>query len=374
MTGAFALLQAWWNAPSEYRWILDYLESRGILRPVKILIGAGVAAMGVIPAAILDSPAGPMSAASRTVNLLVSAVAIGWLLFWWFGPWPSPVVSTSFVVCADIGVTVVCLQTSNHLVGMFGLMTLVLVGAYATFFHGARALAVHLSCALISILLLGVLLASGREGDLPLAVVTGLVAYFVVVFIPPFLHIGFWVLRADAVDSLNDPLTGLLNRRGLQRSARNIVTADSAADDAQLVMIAIDLDRFKDVNDTLGHVVGDEVLIRTGHRIKSVVRGSAVVARLGGEEFVVVDIVPLSAVRDLAERIRVAIAAPANRAHVTASLGVAAAPAAEWLRTALPQTRELDALLARADRAMYRAKHNGRNAVVVDDALVLDPD
>lgn len=96
------------------------------------------------------------------------------------------------------------------------------------------------------------------EGDLPLAVVTGLVAYFVVVFIPPFLHIGFWVLRADAVDSLNDPLTGLLNRRGLQRS-RNIVTADSAADDAQLVMIAIDLDRFKDVNDTLGHVVGDEI-------------------------------------------------------------------------------------------------------------------
>ncbi|MFB9377107.1 diguanylate cyclase domain-containing protein [Kineococcus gynurae] len=148
----------------------------------------------------------------------------------------------------------------------------------------------------------------------------------------------------------HDQLTGLLSRRGLAEPLDRAATG--AAPAAQTAVLFIDLDGFKAVNDAFGHAAGDELLVAAARRLRRSVREDDVVARTGGDEFVVV----MSALSDAheaeatAERIRVAIARPfalaAGPAHLGASTGVVVTPT--------PRTAE--ALLAEADAAMYAAK------------------
>jgi diguanylate cyclase (GGDEF)-like protein len=132
-----------------------------------------------------------------------------------------------------------------------------------------------------------------------------------------------------------------------------------ARSDGDGTVIVLDLDRFKQVNDTFGHQAGDQVLGRVGDTMRSVVRGEDLVARFGGEEFVI-----LMAGRDratgaaLAERIRAALSEVdwepiASGLNVTISAGVAEGP--------LAGVREL---LRLADTALYEAKRSGRDRVV----------
>ena len=124
----------------------------------------------------------------------------------------------------------------------------------------------------------------------------------------------------------------------------------------ELCVIAIDLDGFKGINDRFGHQAGDEVLVRTSRRISETVRQSALVARTGGEEFVVVERSPAAAAGVIGERIRDAIRAAAHP-PVTASIGVAATAGRDGISFQ-------DALRA-ADAAMYQAKREGGDRVVI---------
>jgi len=123
----------------------------------------------------------------------------------------------------------------------------------------------------------------------------------------------------------------------------------------------VDLDRFKEVNDTLGHTVGDEVLRESARRLLACVRRSDTVARMGGDEFTV--IIPAiddgdAIVATVAERVREALAQPyqvENRIiTISASVGVVFYPR---------DGDDIEALLRNADVAMYRAKDRGRDAV-----------
>lgn len=150
-----------------------------------------------------------------------------------------------------------------------------------------------------------------------------------------------------------DPLTGALNRRGLDDALDRLVIAPPFS-----VALA-DLDRFKDVNDTHGHGVGDEVLQHAVSVLGAVVRGSDAVVRWGGEEILLaLPGTALEQARQVAERARAALErtpAPtaAGPVGVTVSIGVASMGAGEtW-----------DALVERADQALYRAKDAGRNRV-----------
>lgn len=154
--------------------------------------------------------------------------------------------------------------------------------------------------------------------------------------------------------ALVDPLTSALNRRGLE---------STFAIHEQPCVLLLDLDHFKAINDTFGHATGDRVLRAVAAMLGDVARHADDVVRLGGEEFLVVlRGATLLAGARVAERARAAIAAMriaddrGGEIHVTASIGVAAKRPDE--------TR--DALIARADAAMYRAKHAGRDRVVVD--------
>jgi diguanylate cyclase (GGDEF)-like protein len=173
---------------------------------------------------------------------------------------------------------------------------------------------------------------------------------------------GIWVLRNDANESVTDPLTGLLNRRGLHLHIGDLFR-DITARDADVAVMVVDLDRFKDINDTFGHTIGDAVLIRSARRIKSAVRGSALVARVGGEEFVIVDLAEHRHPEHDPDRVRHAIAAPADHA-VTASVGVTSVAIADFAAPEVDAVALLDTIIEQADRAMFDAKRNGGNATI----------
>lgn len=159
--------------------------------------------------------------------------------------------------------------------------------------------------------------------------------------------------------AVRDPLTGLLNRRGLA-GAMTLTTPDGTPPYG--AMICADLDRFKVLNDSLGHHAGDAALTHFARLFKTAARGRDVAARVGGEEFALwLPGASLERGREVAERVRQGLAwAPwtwqGREWPLTASFGVAAIP-----ETA--QTREV--LSVQADRALYEAKRTGRDRVVV---------
>ena len=160
-----------------------------------------------------------------------------------------------------------------------------------------------------------------------------------------------------------DPLTGLYNRHYLGSHLRTLVTR--ARDmDRPLSMVMIDIDHFKQVNDTYGHAAGDKVLRAIAERISHNVRGVDLAARFGGEEFVIVmPDTDLAAARQIAERLRKVIAADTydtGRDNIaiplTVSMGIASLNRDDMDGTTV---------LARADDALYRAKRAGRNRLEV---------
>lgn len=161
---------------------------------------------------------------------------------------------------------------------------------------------------------------------------------------------------------LCDALTGLANRKQLEERLRAEVSY-AKRHATPLSIVLIDVDRFKAVNDEHGHLVGDEVLKHVARIVSRTVRIEDLVARFGGEEFVVIARgTPLLGGQQLAERLRGALERTPVRIddrltlHATASFGVAS--------IACVGGPDPHALIERADARMYRAKHAGRNRVV----------
>jgi diguanylate cyclase len=156
----------------------------------------------------------------------------------------------------------------------------------------------------------------------------------------------------------HDALTGLPNRVLLcDRLGRSILQAER--NDAQIAVLALDLDRFKNINDSLGHGAGDELLKEVARRLTSVLRAEDTVARMGGDEFVVVlsGVGDRAAVSCIARKISEEVGKPyviqSVEVQTTPSIGISLYPGDG-------QTDE--ALLARSDEAMYCAKNRGRNS------------
>ncbi|MEV0901502.1 diguanylate cyclase [Actinoplanes sp. NPDC049802] len=158
-----------------------------------------------------------------------------------------------------------------------------------------------------------------------------------------------------------DELTGQHNRRHFYAIAGALVRA-AARNSRQLAAVMLDIDKFKAINDTYGHGVGDEVIRAVATRIRGRLRHSDVLGRYGGEEFAAVLPDHDGHAVELAERIRQAVAGDPIDTHagplpVTISVGLARLG---------PGDTALDDLLARADHALYRAKEAGRNRVMSD--------
>ena len=162
--------------------------------------------------------------------------------------------------------------------------------------------------------------------------------------------------------AIEDPLTGMYNRRYFDRKTESLI-AEYQNTSKQLSIIMSDIDKFKLVNDTYGHLVGDQVLIETAARIKNAVASDGIVFRFGGEEFIILlENTDLKKATEIAEKIRFnianekfQIATEPYQINCTISLG---------LSSLLKNDTSTNELIKRSDEALYIAKETGRNKVV----------
>ncbi|MGA9349291.1 MAG: diguanylate cyclase [Anaerolineae bacterium] len=155
----------------------------------------------------------------------------------------------------------------------------------------------------------------------------------------------------------HDPLTGLPNRM-LFNDRLTVALAHAQRNWQKLAVMLLDLDHFKDVNDTLGHSVGDKLLQAVGERLTSLLRKSDTIARMGGDEFMLI-LPKIARVEDTArvaqkvlESFRGPFVFDGHEVHITTSIGIAIYP---------NDGEDADTLMRDADMAMYRAKAQGRN-------------
>jgi diguanylate cyclase (GGDEF)-like protein len=159
-----------------------------------------------------------------------------------------------------------------------------------------------------------------------------------------------------------DPLTGLFNRRRFLESAKQEF-AKSSRYKRPLSLMILDLDRFKQINDTFGHPIGDQVLIQVADLLRNKTREVDIAARFGGEEFII--LLPetnRAGAAVLAERLRHSVERlPVDRDNgtiqLTVSIGIADKERSDKIDT-------IDQLIARADKALYKAKAVGRNRII----------
>ncbi|MEL6235599.1 MAG: EAL domain-containing protein [Pseudomonadota bacterium] len=156
----------------------------------------------------------------------------------------------------------------------------------------------------------------------------------------------------------HDGLTGLLNRRGLDE----VLAAAQEQGDLVLLYYA-DLDLFKAINDTLGHAAGDAVLVSLGQRLRELARAGDHVARIGGDEFVLLrrspgDEVPVAAGTQMIAQLSQPVPYRGRRCHFGVSMGAAYAGAGHG---------DFSSLMSRADMALYRSKQRGRNRIHLFD-------
>jgi len=164
----------------------------------------------------------------------------------------------------------------------------------------------------------------------------------------------------------SDPLTGLLNRRGFEREASQRLT--ESADNATGALLYIDLNEFKDINDSYGHEVGDQLLTIAAKRLKKSLRSCDIIGRPGGDEFVaLVPDVTADIADKLAQRVTAALEEPyvvgSHTLRCTASIGLALYP---------ENSSTLTGLLREADQAMYRAKARCRGVANVRSVDLLE--
>jgi diguanylate cyclase (GGDEF)-like protein/PAS domain S-box-containing protein len=164
----------------------------------------------------------------------------------------------------------------------------------------------------------------------------------------------------------HDPLSGVFNRRRFEAELQRELDLSSARP-RRSVLLLLDVDRFKAINDTLGHATGDAVIARLGDALRSRLRSADVVARLGGDEFAaVLRRVDLEGAREVARHLqavaaeRLATIVGEQHGPVTLSIGL----------VGIDEGSSPDELLSLADRALYAAKAAGRNRVVVDGEVV----
>jgi diguanylate cyclase (GGDEF)-like protein len=354
------LLRQWWSEPGDYLWLVRFLQPRGFLPGLRAVVGSGGLWLGIAVVCLLDEQLIGPTIVSHTLVAVIALGAFAWAIYFWFFPWPSAALSKVLFVVADMGIALATVVHANPLAALSTTPVFAVTGAYIVFFHGPRYHAVHVCFATLTTVATAIWLAvSGLPDAVPLAISKAIIPLMLTIGILPFTQFGFWLVRSNAVESLTDPLTDLANRRGLlnylaRKNDRLVLSAKP------LCALVIDLDGFKNINDEYGHHIGDSVIVRTAQQIRSEVSPTAFVARTGGEEFVVVDLLSLHAAVAVAERIRAAIEA-LTTPKTTASIGLAVGSIAD--------VAEFEAIYARADEAMYCAKRSGGNRTSIDSTV-----
>jgi diguanylate cyclase (GGDEF)-like protein len=344
-------------------------------RSIRLTTAVLVPCFAVIGLIAAQSPGGPHTVPRLVLLGLIDATTIPVCLFvartrlgklWWREPTGAgQVLTTAFVGYADIGMAAVLFLFIDFEGALYGTALFAIIGVYAGHFTNRLTVIAHVVFTSVVITVLGWL--TWRQGTHDTA---GAIAKWLVSMLSVNCTLGMLsgfsrgvqrALDTQLDNAARDPLTGLLNRRGLAMWSEQLLDNHSHT----VGFVIADLDRFKSVNDRHGHATGDAVLVLASKRLQSVLDADVAIARTGGEEFAVVVAATCEQIVDIAETIRAALHDRHDDIPVTVSVGVSTMSADDPIRGQACDA--LTAGLRHADIALYDAKRLGRNRVQIYD-------
>ncbi|OBK22876.1 diguanylate cyclase [Mycobacterium asiaticum] len=341
-----------WRA-DQYDWLSGYLASRGLSGATRALMSFLAGSMVLCLIALLYGSDGPRGALPVAMTWMAVAGGVAGALLWVWR-WPTRGQSVAFAVTCNAAVALACLAHPNPLAALIGCIAFATFGAYIAFFHTTAFVMYNFAIAAGVALYEASRLAT--SGHLSLAAVDLWLVLEVNIALPLAIGILVRALAGDLLRADRDPLTGLLNRRAFQHNALGMMLARRGID-AHLVVLLIDLDNFKGLNDNRGHAAGDHALVQVAQALLAAANDQAVVARSGGEEFLVAGTSAICNAELFAAQLCRAV--EASTAGVTASIGTACARLDDT-PTGEHQSL-LEELIFASDGAMYQAKRLGGN-------------
>ena len=365
--GLGEFFRSWWRQPFDFDWTIRHLRARGMLRIHQVFIGCfallyGLTATLTVQGGLVDG--GPPGGRIIVMVIAVSSTVLG--VIWIVGPWPTERQSAAFVIYADFAVVAVIACCADAFVAMPGLALLAANGIYMVIAHGPRAMLAHLLFTIVAFAYFYGLALYQGTASATVTTVRLLVLMPTVVGMPVIVQSYLLALRIGAMDALHDPLTRLYNRRGFDVDVAELVPTGSG----RIGVLAIDVDKFKAINDGYANDAGDRVLVAVADAAREAVSRlgvRSVPARTGGEEFVIVADAAPATMRQLAELMHQELSGIDAAMVPTVSIGVAT------MRLDGHDVREaVRALVERADQAMYRAKNAGGDQTVVAEPLSPD--
>jgi diguanylate cyclase len=345
-------LAAWWRQPDHFDWLSGYLQAHGFSSSTRRIFAVVAASLALAPANVLWGPPPFHPRLALAVDVLAGLFGLSMAVLW-LTRWPTRRQSLIFIMTGSVSIAAGCLWQTQPIVALMACSALAIPGGYIAFFHTARYMAVNFGLAGAVGAIEAARVAAAGEAILAAS------GYFLVlelnVVVPFAIQIVVRALGVDLLRANLDPLTGLLNRRACERA---VIGRILAGDDHMFLAVAmIDLDRFKELNDSHGHAAGDAALVEVARALSVACRDTAVISRIGGEEFLIADIVTTERQPGWGQRFCDAVAA--ITLPVTASVGTAA------LALRNVGCDDADAafrqLVANADSAMYTAKRSGGN-------------
>ncbi|MDM4142345.1 MULTISPECIES: GGDEF domain-containing protein [Mycobacterium] len=351
-------ISVWWRQPDHYDWLSDYLAARRLQPFARSLLVVILTTLVAATMLMLSSPSGPQTSAQRAATVAI-IVSFGGIALIYLLRWPTRVQSQILSVAGTLSIAAACVIEKDPRSGLLGCAAFGGLAGYVAFFHSARLLVFTVGTALSTAALCAARVAI--DGDASMAAAKWLVLSAGILAVPFCGQVLVHWLSVDALKSSTDPLTGLRNRRGFYKAAPRLLSLGEGP--RCLSVLMIDLDNFKRINDTYGHATGDRILVAVADNLRRIRDGKTVIARVGGEEFLVAESIGMQEALQTAEAMRLAITA--TPWQVTASLGVSSISLSTRIDSHHRQI--VESLVEAADSAMYEAKRAGGNQVRSSD-------
>lgn len=346
-------LKAWLSQPDQFEWITTFLRQRGMLRSARVILVVVAGSSALVPLTVL-----PSQTQASAVEVITGGLAVTFTIgvtALWLTRWPTRRQSQACVVLGALCIGGWSLVQPTGALAALAATAMAVTGGYIAFFHGPKLLLCN--GALAVVVATAAVLRLADEVNLA----TAASAFWIDTFLNLSVPLGIWgmsrAMGMYALRSEEDALTGLLNRRAFTDAISNRLANPPPAH-THLAVVMLDLDNFKRINDTHGHLAGDRALRAVAELLREHAPADAVICRAGGEEFLVALTSLASDVRSLTARFCTALAGVLPK--VTASIGTASA---ELHLLTGPVVCAVDELIMIADSAMYAAKRRGGNQV-----------
>ena len=345
-------LRLWWRQSDHYDRLSAHLQARGMDTVTRGTISLIAGSLSVVALMTMFGPTGPRDTIAFTCMLAATAGAAAGALLWALR-WPTRTMAIRFALLSNASIALIALAQTDPMIAMMACTTFATMASYIALFHTAPLMAYNFAIASGIGAFEGFRMA--ERSSIAIAVAAYSLLLLLNLAVPFGIQIVVHVLGEDAVHAERDQLTGLLTRRAFHRRAKAILVR-GGQQQAYVVISVIDLDSFKQLNDSYGHSTGDDALVSVSRALRDTTDDTAVIGRSGGEEFVIADIWHPDEVSGKAQRLCEVIAAlPFG---ITASIGTAGIHPAYRIGN---RGDLLIELIAAADAAMYAAKRRGGN-------------